>query len=91
MANPHAFHEIEHAGAGVAPATVDIGLRAYMLRVYNYVAGGLALTGAEFNPRALALVTVGADESADDGTKCRNAGKSLQGAGPDQNVQDRRG
>lgn len=24
----------------------DVGLRAYMLRVYNYMAGGLALTGA---------------------------------------------
>ena len=29
-------------GAGVA---IDEGLRSYMLRVYNYMAGGLALTG----------------------------------------------
>jgi FtsH-binding integral membrane protein len=28
------------------PAAVDVGLRQYMLRVYNYMAGGLALTGA---------------------------------------------
>jgi FtsH-binding integral membrane protein len=28
-----------------APAAVDEGLRAYMLRVYNYMAGGILLTG----------------------------------------------
>lgn len=28
-----------------AAAEVDLGLRQYMLRVYNYMAGGLALTG----------------------------------------------
>jgi len=27
-------------------AAVDVGLRQYMLRIYNYMAGGLALTGA---------------------------------------------
>ncbi len=26
-------------------AAIDEGLRSYMLRVYNYMAGGLALTG----------------------------------------------
>jgi FtsH-binding integral membrane protein len=31
------------AGAGVA---IDVGLRQYMLRVYNFMAGGLAVTGA---------------------------------------------
>jgi FtsH-binding integral membrane protein len=31
--------------AGRAEAVVDQGLRAYMLRVYNYMAGGVALTG----------------------------------------------
>jgi FtsH-binding integral membrane protein len=31
-----------YSGASVA---IDEGLRAYMLRVYNYMAGGLALTG----------------------------------------------
>jgi FtsH-binding integral membrane protein len=33
-------------GAGVATETVDAGLRAHMLRVYNYMVGALALTGA---------------------------------------------
>ncbi|MEX0814866.1 MAG: Bax inhibitor-1/YccA family protein [Dongiaceae bacterium] len=28
-----------------AAADIDVGLRQYMLRVYNYMAGGLALTG----------------------------------------------
>lgn len=28
-----------------APIEIDLGLRAYMLRVYNYMASGLALTG----------------------------------------------
>ena len=32
------------AGAGVA--AIDAGLRAYMLRVYNYMVGALAITGA---------------------------------------------
>jgi FtsH-binding integral membrane protein len=31
--------------AGVDAATLDAGLRAYMLRVYNWMASGLALTG----------------------------------------------
>jgi uncharacterized protein len=31
-----------YGGAGVA---IDLGLRQYMLRVYNFMAGGLALTG----------------------------------------------
>jgi len=32
--------------AGTSSATLDVGLRAYMQKVYNYMAGGLALTGA---------------------------------------------
>lgn len=45
MANQHAFHDAgDIATTGVQPA-IDVGLRAYMLRVYNYMAGGLALTG----------------------------------------------
>jgi uncharacterized protein len=32
-------------GAAVSQAEVDVGLREFMLRVYNYMAGGLALTG----------------------------------------------
>ena len=30
---------------GVAATEIDLGLRQYMLRVYNYMLGGLALTG----------------------------------------------
>lgn len=30
---------------GLAPVTVDAGLRAYMLRVYGYMSGALAVTG----------------------------------------------
>ena len=33
------------SGAGAQAGTVDSGLRAYMLRVYNWMASGLALTG----------------------------------------------
>lgn len=32
--------------AGVAQAELDVGLRAHMLHVFNYMASGLALTGA---------------------------------------------
>ncbi|MFZ5790302.1 MAG: Bax inhibitor-1/YccA family protein [Pseudomonadota bacterium] len=32
--------------AQTAQADIDVGLRQYMLRVYNYMTGGLALTGA---------------------------------------------
>ena len=34
-----------HRGAARTEVAVDEGLRAYMLRVYNYMASGLALTG----------------------------------------------
>jgi len=33
-------------GATTATDTMDVGLRAHMLRVYNYMVGALALTGA---------------------------------------------
>jgi FtsH-binding integral membrane protein len=33
------------AGYGVDRAAIDAGLRAHMIRVYNYMAGGVALTG----------------------------------------------
>lgn len=42
MPNEHAH---PHAGGSAAASLVDVGLRQYMLRVYNYMAGGLALTG----------------------------------------------
>ena len=46
MVNQTPLNEVERAGASAVPASVDLGLRAYMLRVYNYMAAGLALTGA---------------------------------------------
>src|SRR5579863_1088200 len=36
----------ERMGATLASAEIDVGLRQYMLLVYNYMAGGLALTGS---------------------------------------------
>ena len=33
-------------GAATTATSVDAGLRAHMLRVYNYMLAGLALTGA---------------------------------------------
>jgi FtsH-binding integral membrane protein len=36
----------QHANSAQAAVEVDAGLRQYMLRVYNYMAGGLVLTGA---------------------------------------------
>ncbi|HZB93929.1 MAG TPA: Bax inhibitor-1/YccA family protein [Stellaceae bacterium] len=41
--------------AAVSEVEVDVGLRQFMLRVYNYMAGGLALTGVV----AYAAVTTG--------------------------------
>jgi len=38
-------NRIMQPGAATATATYDAGLRAHMLRVYNYMAGALALTG----------------------------------------------
>ena len=32
-------------GAATSAATIDVGLRSYMLRVYNWMASGLMLTG----------------------------------------------
>ena len=33
-------------GIGTArAAAIDVGLRAYMIRIYNYMASGVALTG----------------------------------------------
>ena len=46
MANQTPLHEFGRTGADALPAAIDVGLRTYMLRVYNYMAGGLALTGA---------------------------------------------
>ncbi len=40
-----AFEPQERVVSRTHEAEVDLGLRAYMLRVYNYMTGGLALTG----------------------------------------------
>ena len=45
MANQPALHQFEQSSASTAAAALDPALRAYMLRVYNYMAGGLVLTG----------------------------------------------
>ena len=39
------FERNTMAGARAGTAGVDEGLRAFMLSVYNYMAGGLAITG----------------------------------------------
>lgn len=44
MADHQAFQNPKHITA--ESADVDLGLRAYLLRVYNYMAGGLVLTAA---------------------------------------------
>lgn len=46
MANQTPLHEFGRVGTNALPAAIDADLRTYMLRVYNYMAGGLALTGA---------------------------------------------
>jgi FtsH-binding integral membrane protein len=40
------YARVRPATAGTAVQEIDEGLRAYMIRVYNYMAAGLALTGA---------------------------------------------
>ena len=43
MANPIDRRYVTQAGA--AAADIDVGLRQYMLKIYNYMTGGLAVTG----------------------------------------------
>ena len=45
MTNDPAVRSTEPLSAKVSRAEIDIGLRQFMLSVYNYVASGLALTG----------------------------------------------
>ena len=42
MANPN-FGTFNRAGTVADQAAFDVGLRAHMVRVYNYMASGLAL------------------------------------------------
>jgi len=49
------------SGAQASAAQIDVGLREYMLKVYNYMASGLALTGIvayglTLSPEAMQLV-----------------------------------
>ncbi|GEP54903.1 Bax inhibitor-1/YccA family protein [Reyranella soli] len=44
MANPN-FGSVNRTGTITDQAAYDVGLRAHMLRVYNYMASGLALSG----------------------------------------------
>ena len=44
MANPN-FNTFGRAGGVADQAAFDVGLRAHMVRVYNYMASGLALSG----------------------------------------------
>ena len=44
MANPN-FGTFNRGGAVADQAAFDVGLRAHMVRVYNYMASGLALSG----------------------------------------------
>jgi FtsH-binding integral membrane protein len=44
MANPN-FGTVNRPGTITDQAAYDVGLRAHMLRVYNYMASGLALSG----------------------------------------------
>ena len=44
MANPN-FGTFNRAGTVADQASFDVGLRQHMLRVYNYMASGLALSG----------------------------------------------
>ena len=44
MANPN-FETFNRAGSVADQAVFDVGLRAHMVRVYNYMASGLALSG----------------------------------------------
>lgn len=46
MARQDPINSLQHSSGATVSSAVDAGLRAYMLRVYNYMAGGLTLTGA---------------------------------------------
>jgi FtsH-binding integral membrane protein len=45
MSNPNLFGTFNRAGSVADQAAYDVGLRQHMLRVYNYMASGLALSG----------------------------------------------
>src|SRR5262245_66058194 len=45
MSNPNLFGTSDRAGTIIDQAAYDVGLRQHMLRVYNYMASGLVLSG----------------------------------------------
>jgi uncharacterized protein len=45
MSNPNLFGTFNRAGTVADQAAFDVGLRQHMVRVYNYMASGLALSG----------------------------------------------
>ncbi len=45
MANDHTSHVRELASTKPLRAEIDVGLRQFLLAVYNYIGSGLALTG----------------------------------------------
>jgi uncharacterized protein len=57
MADPNVFGTFNRGGTVADQAAYDVGLRAHMVRVYNYMASGLALSGivafALFNVESL--------------------------------------
>lgn len=54
MSNDRVSHMTERLSTNVSRTTIDVGLRQFMIRVYNYMASGLTLTG---------LIAYGAAES----------------------------
>ena len=60
-------------GAQADAALFDVGLRQYMMRVYNYMAGGLALTGVV----AFGTYTLSTTTGADGNTYLTGLGQAL--------------
>ena len=79
------FRTYPRASAATTAAVLDAGLRAYMLRVYNWMASGLLLTGIV----AYAIANTSADRrllsaGADRRSAC---GASADGAGDDRDLR----
>jgi FtsH-binding integral membrane protein len=45
MSDQNASHVTDHTGTKTSRADIDVGLRQFLLGVYNYMASGLTLTG----------------------------------------------
>ena len=66
MANQN-FNTFGRGGAIADQASFDVGLRAHMIRVYNYMASGLALSGI------VAFALFSSPHSADCSSRSRRA------------------